>query len=541
VLRGSEPQPLAPAPTVRQVHRLVARTRAEGLPVELRIEGQANSLPPGIDVSAYRVVEEGLAGLRERGVRQVRVTMRYGDGETEVEVRGEPTQAASPAESRSWLATIRERVAICGGELRSGDGPARELFIRARLPHGARPTIENVRPERPASPTLVATPPGSGACTRILADAAVGLALFAALALDAFTGGQRHGPAVLNVLAFAAIAASVAWIPRAPLRAAAVFAATAVLLTDYLTPLPKLDTAQVALVLVTYLTAATTAGRQAALAFAVLAGGVMAVTLIYGIGNLASRQVYALVTLALLAWVAGRATRSRALLNRALREKAQALELERDERARAAGAQVRRQVARELHDVVAHGLTVMIVQAGSARRLASSNPAEALGATELIETTGREALGEMRRLLDVMSDEDGAPRAAPPGMESIEALLDRSRAAGLAVELHTDGPARPLPTGVDLAAYRVVQEALTNTIKHAAASHAELLVRYRDDALELLVADNGHGPLRPLTGPGHGLVGMRERVGVYGGELHAGRDERGGFRVRARFPLEPTK
>jgi signal transduction histidine kinase len=145
----------------------------------------------------------------------------------------------------------------------------------------------------------------------------------------------------------------------------------------------------------------------------------------------------------------------------------------------------------------------------------------------------------VRRLLAVMGDErEGPPRAAPPGIESLEVLIERTRAAGLPVELRRDGEARPLPAGIDIAAYRVVQEALTNTIKHAGASHAELVVRYRPDALELLMTDDGHGLDGHVNGTGHGLVGMRERVGVYGGELETGRADGGGFRVRARFPLE---
>jgi signal transduction histidine kinase len=312
-------------------------------------------------------------------------------------------------------------------------------------------------------------------------------------------------------------------------------------LTAWLTPVPELQTAQLALVLMVYRTAAVTAGRRAALAFATLAGGILATVLVYGIAHLASREVYALVTLAALAWVAGRTMRSRALLNRALREKADALERERDERARAIAEQVRREIARELHDVVAHGLTVMVVQAGSARRIAETDAGEAAEVARLIESTGRDALGEMRRLLAVMTDAgDAPPRTAQAGIESLEALLERSRGAGLPVELHRDGEPRPLPAGVDVAAYRVVQEALTNTIKHAGASRAELMLRYADDALELVVVDDGHGPTLPPRGGGHGLAGMRERVGVYGGELEASRDERGGFRVRARFPLAGT-
>jgi signal transduction histidine kinase len=423
--------------------------------------------------------------------------------------------------------------------LHSAEGQGGGFAVRARFPHNGHSAVASAG-EQTAGAFEAGLPPARRRDRRgWLVDAALAVAVLAALTLDAFSSGELRGSAALNEAVFVVMASAFAWRRRAPLAAAATVAIAAVALTAFLTPLPALQTGQGALVVMTYLAAAATKGRQAALAFGALGASVAAVMLVYGVPKLSSREVYALATLTVLAWLAGRATRTRALLNRALREKAEALERDREERARAAAEEVRRRIARELHDVVAHSLTVMIVQAGSARRIVDSDLAEALRAAELIEATGREAFAEMRRLLAVMGDErEGPPRAAPPGIESLEVLIERTRAAGLPVELRRDGEARPLPAGIDIAAYRVVQEALTNTIKHAGASHAELVVRYRPDALELLMTDDGHGLDGHVNGTGHGLVGMRERVGVYGGELETGRADGGGFRVRARFPLE---
>jgi signal transduction histidine kinase len=373
---------------------------------------------------------------------------------------------------------------------------------------------------------------------RRFGDLALATAVFAGLSADAASQGNLEGGTALNLGAFGVLASTFAWRRLSPVGAAVVCSATLFALTAFLTPLPELQTAQAALALAAYLAAAATAGRGAVIAFASFAAAVSGSLLVYGAGNLGSRQIYALVTITSLAWLAGRAARGGVLLNSLLREKAAALERERDERARDAARAMRRQIARELHDVIAHSLTVMIVQAGSARRIAAERPEEAVDAAGLIEATGRKALAEMRQLLRVMGDEATPPLSAPPGIDSLETLIASTRAAGLPVELRRDGDTRPLPAGVDMAAYRIVQEALTNSIKHADASRAELVVRYRPDELELLVVDDGQGPPPRQANDGHGLDGMRERVRVFGGALETGPAEDGGFRVSARIPLE---
>ena len=215
---------------------------------------------------------------------------------------------------------------------------------------------------------------------------------------------------------------------------------------------------------------------------------------------------------------------------------------EREVATREAVAAERAAIARELHDVVAHHMSVMVVQAGAARAVSGSDPAAAAEALRQIEASGRTGLAEMRRLLEVLkAEEDGDGKAPQPGLARIDELLDAMRASGLAVEAVVEGTPRPLSHGVDLSAYRIVQEGLTNALRHAGGASARVLVRYEPDALELEIADDGSGPRDdPEASGGHGLVGMRERVHLFGGELEAGPRRGGGFLVRARLPSEPA-
>jgi signal transduction histidine kinase len=219
------------------------------------------------------------------------------------------------------------------------------------------------------------------------------------------------------------------------------------------------------------------------------------------------------------------------------RERAARAEREREERARLAVSDERARIARELHDVVGHSVSVMTVQASAARRLLRPQQEKEIEALLVVEKTGREALAEMRRMVGVLRRPEEAPALAPqPSLEQIERLVEHTREAGLPVDLRIEGNPVQLPPGVDLTAYRLVQEALTNTMKHARASSAEVVVRYGDDDVELTISDDGIGSVDGVSG-GHGLVGMRERVSVYGGELEAGPRAGGGFRLRARLPV----
>ena len=232
-------------------------------------------------------------------------------------------------------------------------------------------------------------------------------------------------------------------------------------------------------------------------------------------------------------WFAGRVSRSR-------RERIASLELEQEQRTQIALADERARIARELHDVVAHSVGVIVVQAQGARRIIHRDPARADEALATIEDTARSALGEMRRSLGVLRSEgEQAARAPQPGVGDIEGLLANARSSGLSVDFTVEGTARPLPQGVDLSAYRIVQEALTNTIKHAGRVRSRVTLRYGDDELLVEVKDAGPGPAPDAReGAGHGLVGMRERVAALAGELHAGAGPDGGFLVRASLPLD---
>ena len=221
---------------------------------------------------------------------------------------------------------------------------------------------------------------------------------------------------------------------------------------------------------------------------------------------------------------------------------ARQLELARDENARAAVAGERARIARELHDVVAHSVSVMVVQAGAAEEVLGADPAKARGPLRSVQDTGRQALVELRRLLGVLRTDDSEAALAPqPGLDQVALLAAQVREAGLAVELCVDGARDGIPAGVDLAAYRIVQEALTNVLKHASAAHAVVRVGYRPGIIELEVLDDGHGPRgvpgNGSSGTGQGLIGMRERASLYGGALAAGPRAEGGFAVRARLPV----
>jgi signal transduction histidine kinase len=223
---------------------------------------------------------------------------------------------------------------------------------------------------------------------------------------------------------------------------------------------------------------------------------------------------------------------------RELRERASRAEREREERAAAAVASERARIARELHDIVAHNVSVMVVQAEAAdEMLERGKPERARTPIRKIEETGRAALTDMRRLLGILREADARPAFAPqPGIANLELLLAKVRESGLHVELEVVGEPEPLPPGVDLSAYRIVQEALTNALRYAGPARARVLVRFAAGALELEVVDDGVGAGAGGNG-GHGLVGMRERVALFGGELEAGPGPQGGYRVRARLLL----
>jgi signal transduction histidine kinase len=274
------------------------------------------------------------------------------------------------------------------------------------------------------------------------------------------------------------------------------------------------------------------------------AAGLVAVRMTGGI-QLAHLFVAAVIFggIVLSVWVLGDSMRYRRAYYVALEERAAQLEAERDAQATIAAAAERARIARELHDVIAHHVSVMVVQADGAAYALRSDPDTARTALKAISDTGRQALNEMRHLLGVLrTTGDQALLAPVPGLDELRELLDQARAAGLAVTYSVSGTPRDLPEGAELAAYRVVQESLTNTRKHAGlAASAAVTLRYEPDSVVIEVTDDGMAA--PSAGAsGHGLAGMRERVAMYGGTIQAGPIDGGGFRVIARIPCpEPAE
>jgi signal transduction histidine kinase len=237
-----------------------------------------------------------------------------------------------------------------------------------------------------------------------------------------------------------------------------------------------------------------------------------------------------------IAWLVGRDLRRRRQRVVGLADRAAQLEREREEEARRAVAEERARIARELHDVIAHGVSVIVVQAQAGPHLVG-DPERVRGVFSTIESSARDALVELRRLLGVLRSGDEKLAIGPqPGLASLEALVEQVRTSGLPVELRIEGEPVRLPAGIDLSAYRIVQEALTNVVKHAGDAAAEIVIRYASAELELDIFDDG-GTAVSVNGSGHGLIGMRERVALYGGTLDVGPREEGGYAVRARLPL----
>ena len=245
------------------------------------------------------------------------------------------------------------------------------------------------------------------------------------------------------------------------------------------------------------------------------------------------------------AWWIGEVFRIRNQREVELQERTRQLEKERDENAHRAVMDERVRIARELHDVVAHHVSVMGIQAGAARRILKQQPDKAYDVLSQIEGSSRQAVAELQRLLGFLREENQIDDIAPqPGLKQLELLVNRMRLAGLSVSVKKEGTEIPLPPGVDLSAYRIIQEALTNTLKHAGPVNADITIRYLPDAVELEIKDNGPQVAQSETNPeikGRGLIGMRERVSLHGGEFFAGRLPEGGFLVKAKLPLTGWK
>lgn len=242
-----------------------------------------------------------------------------------------------------------------------------------------------------------------------------------------------------------------------------------------------------------------------------------------------------------LAWLAGLAQRNRTVEAETAEQRADHAERDREAAARVAVAEERARIARELHDIVAHSVSVMVLHVGAVRHRLPDELAEQADALQDVERTGRGALGEMRRLLGaIRSDDEHGELAPQPGLARLEPLLQDVRGAGLDVDLEVDGEPFPLPHGVDVSAYRIVQEGLTNALKHAHASEARVVIGYGSDEVRIDVRDDGDGAPSG-DGLGHGLIGIRERVKIYGGEMSAAPASDGGFVLSTRLPLTGSR
>jgi signal transduction histidine kinase len=359
------------------------------------------------------------------------------------------------------------------------------------------------------------------------------VAAFAVLqVLERLLGPEADGPPVADVVAGLLLAGALWWWRTDPRRTvAAVLGAGAVghLLA---TPPDDLFAGLLTLLVAAYASGRHLAGRERPAWTAVLALGIGAMSAAaFG----PDAAVFPIVA-ATAAAFAGAVLGERAALVRTLAERTYELEALQAARERDAALDERRRIARELHDVVAHTVSVMVVQAGGARRQAERDPRRALAALDQVAATGGDTLAELDRLFGLLHA-DADPGATASGLGDLPALVARMRAAGLHVELDVAGDRRPLAPEADLAAYRLVQEALTNTLKHAGPATARVAVRWDEGGVEVRVADDGHGPAGPRgDGARRGLVGMRERMAQLGGQVAAGPGPAGGFEVRARLP-----
>jgi signal transduction histidine kinase len=365
-------------------------------------------------------------------------------------------------------------------------------------------------------------------------DAALAVLLAGLVLSDVWTSGDYlTASKAIYVPAGLLMTLPLAWRRRAPLPVAGVVMGGLVFESLAVGSAPTQDSPLVGWLLAIYSVAAHS-DRTAA-----LAGG--AVSLVAGLVWIGIDDFFLPVVVFGGAWLAGRMVRQREVHARVAEERSAALDRERVANARAAAAEERAQIARELHDILSHSVSVMVVQAG-AERMAQGTDRAATGETlEAIEKTGRQALIEMRRLLGMLRVGGEPPAHTPqPTLGELDELVAQVREAGLVVELHVEGEPAALPPAVAVSAYRIVQEALTNVLKHAGPARARVVVRYASRGLELEIADDGRGSAA-VGEAGHGLVGMRERVALYGGDFDAGTRNGGGFVVRARLPLAATE
>jgi signal transduction histidine kinase len=369
-----------------------------------------------------------------------------------------------------------------------------------------------------------------------LIDVALAAGLFVLKVVLVLTGTfTSSGPTPLAVASAAALTVPLAWRRRAPLAAASIIAA-AIAVDDLVAGWDGAVISFDSSIIAAYSSGAYARQRHALAALAALMAGNL-VDALGAPGNRAGDLALGLVVFSLVPWLVGQALRRERRRSARLEELASQLEAEREQRAREAVAAERGRIARELHDIVAHAISVVAVQADAAAKLLDRDVARAREPLETIQETARAALAEMRRLVGLLRvTEEGAPLGPQPGLADLERLVADAERSGLPVTLEFSGEARTLPVTLALAAYRIVQEGLTNARKHAGPASAHVVIHYEPDAVSVEVRDDGR-PSGSANGGGHGLVGVRERVALLGGDLECGPQEGGGFLLRARLPF----
>jgi signal transduction histidine kinase len=440
----------------------------------------------------------------------------------------EEVLADDPERARAALAAVQH----------SGRDAIRELRVTLSV---LRDSPEQARPAPPPDPVAEGKPgwrrrlgwsPRADAVLAVLV-----LALGEAYALlDSAMADVRLPVALVQLLAAAAIAIRSRQPFTALLLALAAMTAESILIDQD----PESPASLIATLLALYSVAAYADRGRAA--FAVTLGIAVPCVLEVTADNGDIYDVWVIVPIFVVPWLAGRAVRASRRQADRLRLLTERLRRERDARVRLALIEEHTRMARELHDSIAHAVSVMVLQAGAAEEVLASAPDRARAAVVAIEELGRQALGDLRRMLGVLGAQEAAGALAPPvGLAHVDRLIAHMRQAGLPVRLEVHGAPAKLPTGVDISAYRIIQEGLTNALKHAGAVPTTVTLDYGHDALEVEIADDGGGLGRAsLGGAGQGLIGMRERVALYGGTLEAGPGERGGYVVRARINLEAT-
>ena len=372
-------------------------------------------------------------------------------------------------------------------------------------------------------------------------DVALALGLLTVKLGFVFTGTLMSGGATpLSVATAVALTVPLAWRRRSPLAAALVVAA-AIVVDDLAAGWDSAVLSFDCSIIAAYSAGAHARQRHAMLALAALLVANL-VDAFGAPGNRAGNVALAVVVFSLVPWLVGQALRRERRRTAKMHELATQLEAEREQRAHEAVSAERGRIARELHDIVAHAISVIAVQADAATKLLRHDPGRAREPLDTVQATARAALAEMRQLVGLLRETDPgaeAPLEPQPGVADLERLVDDVGRSGLAVKLEIDGERRSLPPTLDLAAYRIVQEGLTNVRKHADAAHAQVSIRYEQDRLDIVVRDNGRASTA-TPGAGHGLVGVRERVTLLGGQLDAGPAGDGGFVLRARLPLTAT-